>query len=987
MAAENWTAQLHIADGVASEDAPEIAYAERSDDRGRSAALYILAEPDRPGSEPYIGDLVSRIGEEFLEAEGSLTGSLQRVIRDRHEELLDWNRTSLPRDQASYGLSCLLIRDGDVFLMQMGPCLAYYRRDGRLLRRRPTAEGAQGPLGGADTSAPEFSQLQLGSEDWVLLISSEVARSVGEEAIASLRDTPVEDVLPRLYPQLRALARVSALVVAPGGTRRDVAPEPSPLIDEEPPLPAPGIQSAPAPPSSPTQTEPKTGPVPDAELAYAVPEPAAPPGSTTAQPALEEPSSGPTSADLELDAGPPPEAHPYTETGPYPEAEAPENDDFPERTSLAAAVGGFFSGLAGVFKRRPAPGGDPWAEAARDADFEDHEAHGQDSAGDTAPGDRAAGWSPGPGSDTELAHPNAIDDDDPRGEAGAVQDLSAETMLEAAAAAPPPHGDPPLAGEPTVERGIVVGEPEEIVNEPPIAPITPIGSDAPPAADAGAQPDSADHNDPQLDNPPAPDATSAGTREETSTGSARSVEYRFEQDAAGPGALATQVAGWPSNPFTPPSAPVLETGEDADRAHFPRHIFPLEGRMPRFRALRRSKTGEESDDPVALRWGWGALALAVLAVVGILAVVVGVLLVPDLLENSEQSRFEDLLQDTRRGLTAATLTADADAGRGALTAAQTTVLAALDLRPLDESALALQQEVSTALSQINAVVRPPDLVEVTNLAGRVPPPLALSLVQVGNASLFLLDLSGARVFSLPLAGGEPEVIFEAGQSYPLLFLFDGPQAGAPVGMDWAVGAAGASLTILDSNGRLFRHLPGVGTNALEVPNRELIGSPDAVAVDETSVYVLDVAGGIIWRFPQLSDGTLIPPQPAIARTDLSSAGSLAVSESLFVAGADGRIRRFQDGVDQGFPLLDLDRPLLVPDSLAIGALSGLIYTVDRGNNRVAVFSASGALVAQLRADELAGVRGVVPDEASNRIYYVTADALLTSTLPPIIANE
>ena len=105
--------------------------------------------------------------------------------------------------------------------------------------------------------------------------------------------------------------------------------------------------------------------------------------------------------------------------------------------------------------------------------------------------------------------------------------------------------------------------------------------------------------------------------------------------------------------------------------------------------------------------------------------------------------------------------------------------------------------------------------------------------------------------------------------------------------------------------------------------------------------MLDVAGGAIWRFPQLADGTLLEPQLAITRTDLSAAGSLAVGDSLFVAGSDGRIRRFSDGADQGFPLLDLDRPLLVPDSLAVGALTGLVYTVDRGNNRVAVFSAAG----------------------------------------------
>ena len=57
--AEVWTAQLHIADGSSSEDAPEIAYAERLDDRGQVARLYIVAEPERPGSEQFIEDLVT----------------------------------------------------------------------------------------------------------------------------------------------------------------------------------------------------------------------------------------------------------------------------------------------------------------------------------------------------------------------------------------------------------------------------------------------------------------------------------------------------------------------------------------------------------------------------------------------------------------------------------------------------------------------------------------------------------------------------------------------------------------------------------------------------------------------------------------------------------------------------------------------------------------------------------------------------------------
>ncbi len=881
MAAENWTAQLHISDGLASEDAPEIAYAERPDAHGRAAALYILAEPDRPGSEPYIGDLVSRIGEDFLEGEGSLTGVLQRVIRERHEELLDWNRTSLPRDQASYGLSCLVVHEGDVFLMQVGPCLAYYRREGRLLRRRPASEAAVAPLGAGETSTPEFSHLRLSGDDWVLLISSDVARTVGEEAIGALRDRSAEDILPALYPKLRGLPRVSALVVAPGGLRPAEAPAEAPPVAEAPPARS---RAMPPPPA--------------------------------------------------LDPPPAEAAAPYLDD-PYDD----DYDDFPERTPLRDAVGGLFSGLTGLFRLpRLRRSSDPWAEDGGTATEEPPRPD----------------WPASPVSDPEVA-------------AGEPSDIADE-----------PEADDLLEPEAEVEVEVEVEAAEASGAAP---------DDAGPA-ETGDDPPGDDDEPPPGDAapPPTDEEPAAGTEDAAPPGSARSVEYRLAPGEGGPGGLRPQAAGWPPNPFNTPAAPVLETGRDADAARFPFPIFSLEGGVPRFRRRRRPADPARAAGPGGMRRGWGALALAVLAVVAALGAVVGVLLVPDLLENSEQNRFEELLEDTRRGLTAASLTSDAAAGRDELNDAHLAIAAALELRPLDESALALRQEVETALSQINAVVRPPELVEVTNLAGRVPPPLALSLVQVGAGSLYLMDESGARVFSLPLAGGDPEVIFAAGDLYPTLFLPEQRAAAAPVGMHWAGGAAEPSLTILDANGQLFRFLPGAGVQALDMPGRELIGSPDAVAVDESGVYVLDVAGGGIWRFPQLPDGTLLEPQLAISRTDLGAAGSLAVGDSLFVAGSDGRIRRFEDGADRGFPLLDLDRPLLAPDSLAIGALTGLVYTVDRGNNRVAVFSAAGELVVQLRADELSGVRGVAPDESNGRLYFVTADALLTSALPPIIGS-
>ena len=213
--AEVWTAQLRIADGSSSEDAPEIAYAERLDDRGQVARLYIVAEPERPGSEQFIEDLVTGLGEEFVSGTGSLTGLVQRAIRGRHDDLLDWNRESLPRDQASYGLSCLILREDGGYLAQQGPSLVLYRQGKRLLRRRPAAERSTRALGTAEAGAPEFSQIMLEAGDWALLISSNAGSVLGDEALASLRGLQAEDVLPALYPHVRHVERLSALVVAP----------------------------------------------------------------------------------------------------------------------------------------------------------------------------------------------------------------------------------------------------------------------------------------------------------------------------------------------------------------------------------------------------------------------------------------------------------------------------------------------------------------------------------------------------------------------------------------------------------------------------------------------------------------------------------------------------------------------------------------------------------------------------------------------------
>ena len=951
MAAEIWTSQLHISSGTSSEDAPEIAYAERPDYRGRATRLYLLAESARSGSDQFIGELVNRTGEGFLEGQGTLTGILQRTLRERHEELLDWNRNSLPRDQATYGISCLILRDGELFLGQTGPCLVYYRRGDRIFSRRPASVGAAAPLGGPDFVAPEFTRLELEPGDWMLLITSDAAVAISEPAVAAMQQMAAEDVLPTLYPLFHTRSHISALVVAVPESTAAPAAATADSDEIEPDILAAASAGAQVPAGR----------------------------STTPTFAAEDASA------IEDDR-----------TWP----EEPEEEEYRERQPLSAAVGAGLhavsgglanavtSGLATVMtggtrlsrtitrigRREPRP--DPWKEAEAD-----------DST-----------WTPVEAEIEITAESASVENktDQPAQEAtealvetAGVETTAAETDEAEPAAAEPSASEmapPGAAEEPTDDA-----EPAE-ETDPPFPPATTAAVGV--GFETSAEAESTTPEAPSRGSPEAAKEKSAASdpaeMPDDSPGSG-TVEFRFDprwdvQDARSASSTIRAMT-WPSNPFTPAQPQVLQRSGDLDASRVIRPLFGLRTYMPSFRRRPlpwRTAADAQDGDGFDARPSWGNVVVGLGAMLMLLGIIAGILLVPDLISDSERDNFDDSLSIARRSLTAAAITDDPLVSADELSRAQIALEEALELRPLDIAALALQQEVTTALRQANVIVWPPDLAQILDLRGDVAPPLALGGVQISEETAYLLDESGGRIFSVPLGGGDPSVIYQAGQSYALIFQFKGPVAGQAISIAGYRDSRGVSLTILDNNRHLYRYEPAEGVVALEIPNAELLGSADAITVDAGAIYLLDAEGGSIWRIAVQEDGSLGAATPTIPRSDLREATALAVSTGIFVASADGRIRRFQDGAEQPFAVHDLDRPLLVPASLAIGELSGLIYAADRGNNRIVVFNTQGELVAQIRDTLLSGVRAIIPDETNRRLYFVTADALLTSELPSIL---
>src|SRR3954469_13842933 len=76
--------------------------------------LHILAEPSGAKGEELGAQALDAIGRLFLQDRLSLTGGLLRSLKATHQTLLDWNRRSLPREQASAGLTAAVVSDNIV---------------------------------------------------------------------------------------------------------------------------------------------------------------------------------------------------------------------------------------------------------------------------------------------------------------------------------------------------------------------------------------------------------------------------------------------------------------------------------------------------------------------------------------------------------------------------------------------------------------------------------------------------------------------------------------------------------------------------------------------------------------------------------------------------------------------------------------------------------------------------------------------------------
>jgi len=216
--------------------------------------LYLLVEVSgrTTGRELIARQLVETMQAVYFAHQGSITAGLQNALRAANRLLFEENRNSLPGEQRTAGASCVVLRDNDLFLAQVGPAALYCAHQGQVTRlpdlspwldRLPPEEMEAIALGERRDVEVSLFHLQVDDGDTFLLVDSTTARQIpGPAWPAILTRDQAEAVLDALSEASKG-GDLSALAVKIGVAERRTASLPA-TQPAPPPSPPPGERIA-----------------------------------------------------------------------------------------------------------------------------------------------------------------------------------------------------------------------------------------------------------------------------------------------------------------------------------------------------------------------------------------------------------------------------------------------------------------------------------------------------------------------------------------------------------------------------------------------------------------------------------------------------------------------------------------------------------------------------------------------------------------------
>jgi hypothetical protein len=213
-------------DGILVEE-PTSRFA-RGRSRGRLYTLIELSGRDvarGAGQNSLVSQLAWIVRDVYYSQRGSVTAGLQMAIRGVNGVLFDENRNSLPSDRRTAGITCVVLRDDDLFIAQAGPAAAFVRQGGQVIRYPEVSpwlddvsmeEVDAAFVGDRRDVQVDLYHAQVAPGDGFLLVNAALARSLSPQASpAVLAEPSTEEALERLIAS-SAGQDLSALVVQLG---------------------------------------------------------------------------------------------------------------------------------------------------------------------------------------------------------------------------------------------------------------------------------------------------------------------------------------------------------------------------------------------------------------------------------------------------------------------------------------------------------------------------------------------------------------------------------------------------------------------------------------------------------------------------------------------------------------------------------------------------------------------------------------------------
>lgn len=248
---ETRTGQLGLVGGIRQERSDLVTLVEPSSPfapEARKGRLFLVVEANEGAPRAAAAcQLVARVVRRIFYEDStfSVTSALRAAIRAANKALYEQNFNLAAHQRAYVGLTCAVLRDGDLFVAQVQPAQAYVLSEGRMraLPAHPSWDPAHvsvapfarsGALGTSLFIEPELYRCTMGAGDGAIFCSSNFAHLLGRaEVEAALRQGDPGPAVDRLAHT----AAASSLADAHGVTLA-IVPALSPVASAAPLSPA-----------------------------------------------------------------------------------------------------------------------------------------------------------------------------------------------------------------------------------------------------------------------------------------------------------------------------------------------------------------------------------------------------------------------------------------------------------------------------------------------------------------------------------------------------------------------------------------------------------------------------------------------------------------------------------------------------------------------------------------------------------------------------